>query len=236
MDGGQTEWHGKHHRTLKERVRDISPRPLVSFVRRLRYRRHLRVKRTYLAQQAASGRYCFIHINKCGGTSVEKALGIPVKIHDTALERRAVVGEARWNEMASFSIVRHPYDRLCSDYRYRIKTNQSGMAERPIALNNWIVRVLRDRDPVYFIKPRMFMPCHEWLCDESGRIIVDFVGRLEMIERDWPRIQQLTGNRAPLPMRNRTHGVGAGGELDRASKDLIAEVFDLDFTVFGYQR
>ena len=36
----------------------------------------------YLLRQRLGGRYVFIHINKCGGTSVEAALGIPVKIHD----------------------------------------------------------------------------------------------------------------------------------------------------------
>ena len=52
-------------------------------------RYHWRLAR-YLLRQRASARYVFIHINKCGGTSVEAALRIPIKIHDSAQAHAAI--------------------------------------------------------------------------------------------------------------------------------------------------
>ena len=49
-------------------------------------------KHLYYRWQRRFGRVVFIHINKCGGTSIEAALGIPKKIHDTALRRREMIG------------------------------------------------------------------------------------------------------------------------------------------------
>ncbi|MEZ5715131.1 MAG: hypothetical protein R3D85_08155 [Paracoccaceae bacterium] len=69
-------------------------------------------KRDFLLQQRDSGRVCFIHTNKCGGTSIETALGIP-KVYDTALQRIAKIGRPAWDRMC-FATTRHPFARVCS--------------------------------------------------------------------------------------------------------------------------
>ena len=188
----------------------------------------------YLDAQRRMGSFVFIHINKCGGTSVERALGLP-KIHDTAMQRRDRIGAARWTEMATFSIVRHPYDKVASHYRYRVETNQTDLATRRIDLNDWVRRAYGDRDPAFYDKPLMFAPCLDWLTDETGRIMVDYVARLETIAADWPKIQALIGTSAVLPHANATQRADrAADALDQTSRAILARHFAADFEAFGY--
>lgn len=189
----------------------------------------------YLTRQRLSGRFVFIHINKCGGTSVEAALGIPVKIHDTAQRRRLKLGRRRWEEAFTFALVRHPYSRLISFYKYRTRYNQTGLRDsRPVGINDWIRATLADEDPAYYDHPRWFAPCFDWVSDRSGRIIVDYVAKLETIEEQWPVIEERIGRAAPLPMRN-VSSAGPGREvLDAAARRIVQERFRKDFEEFGY--
>ena len=191
----------------------------------------------YLDDQKTSGRWAFIHINKCGGTSVERALRIP-KFHHTARQRRDIVGSDRWGQMTTFTIVRHPYPRIRSLYKYRIKTGQTGMAERHIGLDDWIRAVFREQDPAYRDNPQMFLPARGWLTDETDTIIVDIIARLESIDADWAGIQSRIGTDVALPKENTTSGGGTATSdgLSPASRDIIAEVFAADFDTFGYAR
>ena len=68
-------------------VEDIRHLRWAQKVRRVVYARRLR-KTIY-------GQFAFIHINKCGGTSIEAALNLP-KTHDTAQQRRDKIGRDHW--------------------------------------------------------------------------------------------------------------------------------------------
>ena len=140
---------------------------------------------------------CFIHINKCGGTSIEAALGIP-KVHDTAQSRRARVGDAAWRRMFTFSVVRHPFPKVVSHYNYRVKQNYTGLGERPLTLNEWVQESYGRKNPDYFDIPLMFAPCLEWLTDTDGTIMVDEVVKLEDLSAEWPRLAEADrGARGP---------------------------------------
>lgn len=188
----------------------------------------------YIEEQRRAGTFCFIHINKCGGTSIEAALGMP-KIHDTAQQRREKVGEKRWNAMRKFSVVRSPYDKVCSHYRYRRKTNQTGLAADPISLDDWVARSYGDHDPLYYDQPLMFAPSLFWLTDKNGEIMMDFIARLEQIDSDWPQIQKLIGVTASLPQLNTTRAEEAN-LLSATSRQIIEERFAVDFDTFGYAK
>lgn len=188
----------------------------------------------YLSDQARNGLFCFIHINKCGGTSVEKALGLP-KIHDTAQQRHQLLGPKRWNEMFSFALIRHPYAKVASHYRYRVKTNQTGLNDRHLNLNDWVLAAYGDKDERYYDNPLMFAPCFDWISDEDGNIIVDHISKLENIENDWPFIAQSCGYEGSLPKANSTRPNDDRVEaLDARSKAIILDHFQTDFENWGY--
>ena len=216
-------------------VKRLVPEPALD-VARLLAGRPQSPQDTYLRQQRRAGTFSFVHINKCGGTSVERALGLP-KIHDTALERRDRIGADRWAQMFTFAVVRHPYDKVCSHYRYRIKTNQTGLGAAPIPLNDWVLRAYGEKDPAYYDQPLMFAPCIHWITDARGKIIVDHIAKLEEIDQDWPSIAARIGVAAALPKANATKPAGASRELlSEEVRALIDTLFDEDFTEFGYSK
>jgi len=60
-------------------------------------------------------RFVFIHINKTGGSSIEKALNIPLE-HKTALEKISEIGHINWTMKHSFTVIRNPWDKVVSHY------------------------------------------------------------------------------------------------------------------------
>lgn len=193
--------------------------------------------KSYWLRQRYLVPYCFIHINKCGGTSIERALGLKTK-HDTALERIDFIGKRHWERKFTFTVIRHPYAKVVSHYKYRVKTNRTGLGDNPIPLNDWVARSYGDRDPQYYTRPLMFQPCLHWITDETGKILVDEIYRLETLNEDWPGLCARLGVPAtPLGSHNQA---GASSEdtaraaLSEASQALIQELFAKDFETFNY--
>ena len=127
----------------------------------------------------------FIHVNKCGGSSIEIALGI-AKTHDTAAERRAAIGAEAWDAAYTFATVRNPFDRVASIYYYRVRTDQHGLADRHLGFNAWVRRTFGDKDPAYWDESAYLAPAADWV-SAGGQVIVDHVARLEDIATEWRR-------------------------------------------------
>ncbi len=187
----------------------------------------------YIAALRQEGALAFIHINKCGGTSVEKALGIP-KIHDTALQRIEKIGRDRWDALTTFTIVRHPYSKVASHYRYRVKTAQTGLEDRHIDMNDWIRESYGAKNPQYYDQPLMFAPCVEWISDAAGAILVDHILKLESIDADWASFRATAGVKADLPHQNKT--APEAPEFAPDALEIIQTHFAQDFDTLGYAR
>ncbi|WP_238946762.1 sulfotransferase family 2 domain-containing protein [Seongchinamella unica] len=177
--------------------------------------------------------YVFIHINKTGGSSIEKALGIGLD-HSTALEKYRQLGAAAWARKFTFTIVRNPWDKVVSHYHYRVRTNQTGLGDRPIPFAEWLQRVYIDRDPFYFDQPRMFMPQKQWLVDESGEMLVEFIGRFENLQQDFDSICQRLQVEASLGHAKPSSRGSYRDYYDAESEALVREYFAQDIELFGY--
>ncbi len=193
-----------------------------------------RRKALLLVKDALRRSYCFIHINKCGGTSVEQVLGLPT-LHDTARHRRALMGAGRWAQVKRFSFVRNPFTRVRSQYRFRVMTNQNGLADRHLNLSAWVKRAYGESDPAYCNNPGMFASCFDWLTDENGDLLVELVVKLENIQTDWALVEAYLGLKARLPVLNSTQKLPRVAEgFDEESLDIIRHRFSRDFDTFGY--
>lgn len=178
-------------------------------------------------------RVAFVHINKTGGSSIEKALGLPFQ-HLTAMELRREMGAARFDRSFSFAFVRNPWAKVASHYRYRVKTNQTGLGADPVPFPEWVRRAYGDRDPAFYDQPRMFMPQTEWISDEAGRVLVDFVGRFERLEEDFAEVCRLLGTTAELPHLKSSGGRDCRTMYDPESASIVADRFATDVERFGY--
>lgn len=178
--------------------------------------------------------FIFIHINKTGGSSIEKALKLPFE-HLTAAEKKAEVGEQKWQEKFTFTFVRNPFDKVCSHYRYRVKTNQSKLKDKPLSFTDWVRRSYLQQEPFYYDNPKMFMPQTKWLYDQNGEVMVDHVYRFENLDRDFKELTQKLKIDAQLPHLKPSKKVDYRTFYDGPTMEIVTELFNKDLEEFDYQ-
>ncbi|MGJ8662385.1 MAG: sulfotransferase family 2 domain-containing protein [Marinicella sp.] len=178
--------------------------------------------------------FIFIHINKTGGSSVEKALNLPFE-HLTALEKIDEVGEETWQQKFTFSFVRNPFDKVFSHYRYRVKTNQTNLKKNPLSFSDWVRLSYGEQVPYYYDNPRMFMPQCQWLCDQSGSIIVDKVYRFENLSTDFKALSEKFNLKVSLPHLKASKKVDYTPHYDLETRDIVEQRFKQDLLAFNYK-
>lgn len=196
-------------------------------------------KRVYLQSRVIAAQrrrinFAFIHVPKCGGTSITQAIGQRIKLHDTAVERRHKLGHDRWNSIYSFSIVRHPYDRALSYYFFTKNTAYAESRLANLELNDWVRAALRDKTLGNHTPYRQLAPCYSWLTDKEGSVIVDDVFQLETLEQTWPQIKLRVGATGQLPHANRSGRKTKHTVFDKTSLRILRDHFQSDFEHFGY--
>lgn len=181
--------------------------------------------------------FVFIHINKNAGSSIEQALGLHFEDrHKTAQEKIKEMGQARWQKKFTFTIVRNPWDRVVSHYFFRKKTNQTNLRTNPVEFNDWVKLVYLDKNPFYYDKPKMFMPQFDWIADESGKILVDYIGRFENLESDFKKICHQLDRNCHLPHEKKSSGRRNYREYYSGdSSDIVSSIFKKDVEHFGYK-
>lgn len=154
-------------------------------------------------------RFNFIHINKCGGSAIEKALKIP-KLHDSAKQRKSAVGNAAWERAYNFAVVRHPLSRYYSFYRYRLRQNFADMYVNNLSFNSWMLAIIEEAGEVYEGQTKntnslMLASQFDWISDDTGNIIVDKVIALEKLGDKWAEITTRIGYPVELTRYNQNN-------------------------------
>ena len=176
-----------------------------------------------------------VHIVKTGGTSVRRALGLGEKVHRTVGEIRAVLPDDEWEAAYKFAFVRNPFDKVVSQYLYRVRKNRTHLRSRPMSFPDWVRLTLAERDPRYRDVERPFLPQTEWLDDGSGGIAVDFVGRFERLEEDFAILARELGVEADLPWLNASERGPYRDYYTPEATEIVREAFSSDLAEFGYE-
>jgi len=178
--------------------------------------------------------FIFIHINKTGGSSIEKALGLSLE-HKTALEKIEEIGYKKWKNCFSFTVVRNPWDKVVSHYHHRVQTNQTDLGVRPVKFKDWVKLTYRDKDSFYYDKPKMFMPQTDWITDHDGQILVDYICRFENISHDFSYVCGILGKTVSLPHIKASKRDHYTVYYDKETIEIIASWFREDIKRFGYE-
>jgi len=195
-------------------------------------------------------RYVFIHIPKCAGSSIHRALntlhaqrsllvGKPkYHKHAKAVKVREVLGPA-WNECFKFAFVRNPWDLMVSSYHWWLT-----YAELYPALHEDVARVREMGTFSVFIRSefgRLMLNEHyggdltEWISD-GHEIVVDFVGRYENLNEDWSKVcRALQVSTLPLERENQVVRQDYRVFYDDESRELVANRFCRTIELFGYR-
>lgn len=180
--------------------------------------------------------FVFIHINKCGGTSVERALGIPLLNHDTALQRRAKLGDKIWDRRFKFSLIRDPYHRAASLFFFRHRKQPDiPSQELPDRFVQWLgtIRDMHDRGTA----GKMEKPQFHWITDDSDLLIVDHLCRLEQLNQDLELVRRMTGKAINVKQLNKKgRSVLTHDELYSCeSRNIVNCLYAVDFERLDYQ-
>jgi hypothetical protein len=197
-------------------------------------------------------RCIFVHIPKCGGSSIEAVLWPGPRTaedlwmgfvsqynnkyqtgglqHLCAHQIRQEVGEDAFSSYFKFAVVRNPWDKAVSQYVY--------MRERP-DLRSLVGMEPNDEFKTYLqlIRKRLhvqWQPQHEFILDASGNLLVDSVARYEHLERDASKIFAVLGVPAHLPRVNVSERLPTERYYDREAADMIADMYAYDVRLLGY--
>ena len=188
----------------------------------------------FLIRQKYQYNFIFVHINKTGGSSIEKSLGLPL-MHTTALENISLYGRSYWDKKYTFTVVRNPWDKVVSQYCYRVKTNQKGLANNKIDFNKWVLLTYKNQDSYYYNNPKYFMPQVDWFTDEEGIILVDFICRFEKLSTDFKIVCDNLNIDFELPHIKKSNRSDYQGYYNRESKNIIRNWFRKDIEYLNYK-
>lgn len=185
-----------------------------------------------------NGAYLFIWINKTAGVSITKVLGIDKDTynHYTASELRGIVEPGVFDKAFTFCFVRNPWDKVVSEFRFRVWTYQNELTD-DANFADWVRAAYLEKDPKYHDWPKMFLPQLEWITDENGDIMIDFVGRFERLQADFDHICDAIGvKRQVLPHGNKSRDQDDYRRYyDDETKAIVEAHFKADIDYFGYR-
>ncbi len=178
--------------------------------------------------------------------------------HSSAGEIRDFAGDKVWQSYFTFSFVRHPIDRARSRYKF-----YSMMLQRRKRWTFYNLRqplpFFRRNDPLRwpgmqayrdtssfsefirhpgFQEDQGFRSQCDMLLDADGRLLVDFVGRHDQLERDFAEVVSRIGlPEIRLPQLNVSRSSNLK-ELVITEDDeaLLRRLFAREFEVFGFDR
>lgn len=173
----------------------------------------------------------FIHINKSGGSSVERALGLPFN-HQTASMRVERLGVEEWNRRYSFTFVRNPWDKLVSQYHFRKERDR---LQRDVDFSEWIRSIFVDGDEKLMIRRSKFINQLDWISDLSGEVLVDDIYRYESLHDDFDTLCLKVGKNAVLPHHKPSSHQHYSRYYDAETADIVATAFRRDIEYFDYR-
>ena len=179
----------------------------------------------------------FIHIPKCGGTSVSTVLYGGSPWHYTA-EELSFINPKKFHRYYKFSVVRNPWERLYSVYRYapidvrKFWRSPLKFIHRFATFEEFIDRGLDEEtvNTFYFVKPQT---SYVYI---DRQLAVDKIIKLERLDED---IKPLCG-RFPQFDRGIPHINVSGPPVDVRNiysprmRDKVGKLYASDIEAFGY--
>lgn len=185
----------------------------------------------------------FIHIPKAGGTSVAYALFGKRAGHFYAEEVLNFTGEKVFNRAYSFAIVRNPFDRLVSAYHF---ARQGGSKEGAIKnkkfysnemfndFPSFVTQWLVHQDPLSI--EIVFRPQYLFITNQQEQVIVNYIGKLEEIQKSLTIVEQAIGVSFPIEWKNKSSHLNYKTYYNAELEELVYNYYKLDFELLGYNN
>jgi hypothetical protein len=199
-------------------------------------------------------RTVFVHIPKTGGQSIEhvflKATGLSWKDRAQLLMRRnedpaygprtlahlfaseylscGHMAPIDFEEYFKFSVVRNPWDRLASLYKYRYADKMS--------FRQFVLKNVPDQGSEG-VRQRAIAPQCKYLFNAEGEVLVNYVARFERLGEEFRTIsERVFGQIIELPRVNISASSANYKDLyDNETHDLVSQRYKTDIDRLGYK-
>lgn len=200
----------------------------------------------------------FIHIPKTGGTSIETAFEMfgdwKVENKDTlfglmqspelkalnlisnflqhvTLDQAQLISPIP-SSYTTFSFVRNPWDKMVSIYsnpdnNLASTAMQQGIKLKNLSFEDFITQIEK-------IKHIHLEPQHKFICDDTGKINVSFLGKFESLEKDFKNLCKIIDKDIRLPHKNRSARGDYRDYYSNKSRKIIEERYQRDINLFSY--
>lgn len=203
-----------------------------------------------------SKKFIFIHVYKVAGTSINRALGKygayssktrnPVKriknamgwapqyyIHDfpghiTASELKNQLPTEIFDSYFKFAFVRHPLDWQVSLYHFALQDPDHFQHELTKSFGSFDEYIRWRVDGNFVLQ-------QDFICDDEGKVLVDFVGKFETLNEDFRRIcHRLKIHPRQLPHSNPSKRGSYKEYYSPETEKMVRQCFAADFEKFDY--
>lgn len=182
----------------------------------------------------------FIHIPKAAGVSVNKAIYGQTLGHYYASELKNVI-PSTFNQLFTFSVVRHPVERLYSAYSFAKSggTNVMRMHNEKFyqdhkdfnSFESFILNWLSLQN--LHLIDGVFRPQHLYIFDSKENLIIDKFYKLETINQNVDEISEKIGKKFILKKFNQTPSTKV--KISQEIKHKIYELYEKDFILLNYK-
>jgi len=151
------------------------------------------------------------------------------RAHENILTVKRRMPVELFNSYFKFAFVRNPWERLVSEYEFILNRPEHGRHKR--------VSGLKDFDEFIHMQiPRPDAYQLNTLSDRKGHLLMDFVGQLENLDRDWRTVCKKIGiAHKELPRKNVTERKPYQSYYDTQSIQLVAKHWAREIKLFGYE-
>ena len=177
-------------------------------------------------------RFIFIHINKTGGSSIVKSLGVRSD-HPRAVRALEYSQKKVWKRYFKFAFVRNPWDKECSDYHYHSRLAHKMTNRKHLSFEEYLkLPEFHPQHRDYFWHTNQI----DWLRSLNHEVELDFIGRFENLQEDFDFVCDKIGRPSQkLPHKNSSRHNGYTEYYTDETRDIVARLYAKDIEHFGYR-
>jgi len=187
-------------------------------------------------------KFIFIHVPKTGGTTIQSVLkkrypnskrlfqrgGGHPNINDYIKEGYNI------DDYFKFAFVRNPWDRLLSNYHFRIQILKSEETAS-VSFRDWVINSKTREGHSFLDTGEMYKTQCSYITFNKNKM-VDFIGRYENLQEHWGYISNLLQiKQKVLPHKNKTLHSPYRNYYDEDTVDIVGEYFKEDVENFNYK-
>ena len=178
-------------------------------------------------------KFIFIHINKCGGTTIDTLFSGKFAGHKKAFNYKELYPK-EFKNYFKFTFIRNPWDRVVSFYHYQIKRGWDFYPfNETIPFKKFVKEWLKQMPEQTSLNTNS---CYDWISDENSDLLVDFIGRFENIQEDFNIVCDKIGiQQQRLPHKNKSQHKHYTEYYDDETRKIVAKKFAKDIEYFNYE-